>query len=64
LTIDPVFPPPPIEELVTLTKKLMLPDNLIESNKFELIFDEVEEGKDLKPLLSTTPDVKIYEVEE
>ena len=42
----------------------MLPDNLIESNKFELIFDEVEEGKDLKPLLSTTPEVKIFEVEE
>lgn len=44
---------------MTLTKKLMLPDNLIETNKFELIFDEVEEGRELKSLLSTTPEVKI-----
>ena len=38
----------------------MLPDNPIENNKFELIFDEVEEGKELKSLLSTTPEVKIF----
>jgi hypothetical protein len=53
--VDPVFPPPPVEELVALSKKLMLPDNLIETNKFELIFDEVDEMKELKPLLSATP---------
>ena len=45
IAIDPIFPPPSIEELTTLTKKLMLPDSPVETNKFELIFDEVEEGK-------------------
>ena len=60
VAIDPIFPPPSVEELITLTKKLMLPDNPIENNKFELIFDEVEEGKELKSLLSTTPEVKIF----
>lgn len=37
---------------------------MMESNKFELIFDEAEEGKDLKLLLSNAPDVKIYDIEE
>lgn len=60
VAIDPIFPPPSVEELITMTKKLMLPDNPIENNKFELIFDEVEEGKELKSLLSTTPEVKIF----
>ena len=41
VAIDPIFPPPSVEELITMTKKLMLPDNPIENNKFELIFDEV-----------------------
>ena len=60
VAIDPIFPPPSVEELITMTKKLMLPDNPIDNNKFELIFDEVEEGKELKSLLSTTPEVKIF----
>jgi hypothetical protein len=64
LVVDPVFPPPLVEELVNLSKKLLLPDNLIETNKFELIFDEVEEGRELRSLLSSTPEVKIVEVEE
>jgi hypothetical protein len=31
--------------MLALSKKLVLPENLMENNKFELIFDEVEEGK-------------------
>lgn len=45
IVIDPIYPPPPIEELVNMSKKLFLPENPLENNKFELIFDEVEEGK-------------------
>lgn len=29
-----------------------------------MIFDEVEEGKELKALLTNTPEVKIYDIEE
>jgi hypothetical protein len=43
--IDPIYPPPPIEDLISMSKKLVLPENPLENNKFELIFDEVEEGK-------------------
>lgn len=42
IAVDPIFPPPPIEELITFSKKMMLPDSMIENTKFELIFDEVE----------------------
>lgn len=53
--VDPIFPPPAIEELVSLGKRLTLPENLLENNKFELIFDEAEEGRELKMLLSSAP---------
>jgi hypothetical protein len=39
-----VFPPPPLAELIKMTKKLILPESPLENNKFELVFDEVEEG--------------------
>ena len=42
-----MFPPPHW----TASKKHLLPDNLLENNKFELIFDEMEEGLGLKNLL-------------
>ena len=45
IVIDPVYPPPPIEELINMSRKLVLPENPLENNKFELIFDEVEEVK-------------------
>lgn len=64
LFVDPIFPPPDIEEIVSYTKKLCLNDNMMENNKFELIFDEAEEGKELKQLLCDAPDVKIYDIEE
>ena len=43
--VDPLFPPPPLEEIAKLTKKIIIPDNPIDNSKFELIFDETEEGK-------------------
>lgn len=44
IAVDPIFPPPDIEEIVGCNKKLVLTENLFENNKFELIFDEAEEG--------------------
>jgi hypothetical protein len=62
--IDPLFPPPEIEEIAGYSKKLSLSDNMMESNKFELIFDEAEEGGELKQLLGDAEGVKIYDIEE
>ena len=38
ISIDPLFPPP---QNWPFTKYSLIPDNIIESNKFELIFDEI-----------------------
>jgi hypothetical protein len=48
--IDPLFPPPDIEEIAGYSKKLCLSDNMMENNRFELIFDEAEDGSELKQL--------------
>jgi len=47
--LDPLFPPPnwPI------TKKNFVPENLIENNKFELVFDETQDGPSLKHVLKS-----------
>jgi hypothetical protein len=37
---------------------------MMDNNKFELIFDEAEEGTELKKLLGDAPTVKIYDIEE
>ena len=42
-----MFPPPNWPA----SKKHLLPDNLLENNKFELVFDEIEDGTNLKNLL-------------
>lgn len=42
-----MYPPP----TWMLTKKQMLPENLMENNKFELVFDEVEDGPALRSIL-------------
>lgn len=39
IAIDTIFPPPPIEDW-SINKKLFTNDNVLESNKFELLFDE------------------------
>lgn len=46
------------------SKKIALPDSPLEGNKFELVFDEVEEGAELKMILRNAPDVQIYNIEE
>lgn len=50
LTIDPMFPPPHTDNP---SKKQALPDNPLENNKFELVFDETEEGHILKSTLES-----------
>lgn len=46
--IDPMFPPPNWPN----SKKHLLPDNMLETNKFELIFDEEESGPYLRNVLN------------
>ena len=55
LTIDPLFPPP---QNWPNPKKGMMVDNLFENNKWELIFDEIEDGPALKSLQQN--DGKVY----
>lgn len=62
--MDPIFPPPPLPEIAKLAKKIVMPENSIDSNKFELVFDETEEGPELKNLLTNCPEVQIYNIEE
>lgn len=40
IAVDPVFPPPSF----TNPKKLPANENYLETNKFEIIFDEIEDG--------------------
>ncbi len=37
--LDPLFPPPCVGNWPNL-KKHLIPDNILDNNKFELIFDE------------------------
>eukprot|EP01017_Pseudomicrothorax_dubius_P009264 TRINITY_DN13114_c0_g2_i1.p1 TRINITY_DN13114_c0_g2~~TRINITY_DN13114_c0_g2_i1.p1 ORF type:complete len:1000 (+),score=219.17 TRINITY_DN13114_c0_g2_i1:100-3099(+) len=63
IAIDPIFPPP----LWSQSKKHLLPDNVFDNNKFELIFDEEESGPYLRNLLNLNnqPNMEeIYEIEE
>ncbi|CAD8205623.1 unnamed protein product [Paramecium pentaurelia] len=46
IAIDPIFPPPYFEEWPQ-NKKLFIPDNVLENNRFELIFDELIEKKSM-----------------
>ena len=41
--------------MAKVTKKIILPDNPIDSNKFELIFDESEEINELKTIIKSAP---------
>ncbi len=48
VAIDPIFPPPNYPK----SKKHMIPENIYENNKFELCFDELVEGEQLRRTLS------------
>jgi len=43
IAVDPIFNPPNYQEW-NINKKHLVPDNLIENNRFELIFDELSDG--------------------
>lgn len=46
IAVDPMFPPPNWSK----NKPKMIPDNLLENNKFELFFDELLDGPYLRSL--------------
>ncbi len=54
--MDPIFPPP---IHWPNTKKHMAPDNVLENNKFELIFDEIVDGPPLKLLYHNSNNCKL-----
>lgn len=41
--MDPIFPPPDFSKW-SGSKKEYVPDNLLQNNRFELIFDELVDG--------------------
>jgi hypothetical protein len=47
IAIDPIFPPPEVSHW-SHNRKESLPENMFESNKFELIFDELKSGNSIK----------------
>ena len=49
VALDPVFPPP-TKVNWTNTKKHLIPDSAFVNNKFEMVFDECTEGKQLRQL--------------
>lgn len=52
IAIDPILTPPGIEDWPG-NKRQYCPDGLVESNKFELIYDEFYEGYNLRNLMQS-----------
>lgn len=46
IAVDPIFPPPNFPK----SRKHLVPENIYESNKFELIFDEIVDSAKLSHL--------------
>lgn len=63
VAVDPIFPPPGQAYLLNLPRTFV-PDNILEVNRFQLVFDQVQEGKELKSILTNTAQVDIYDIEE
>ncbi|KRX00299.1 hypothetical protein PPERSA_10798 [Pseudocohnilembus persalinus] len=67
IAIDPILTPPVLEDW-PVNKKFQSPDNLLENNKFELIFNEFYEGKKLQQIMSTVQNQlsydQIYQIQE
>lgn len=63
ICIDPLFPPP---ECWQTGKKLYFGDNPLAENKFELIFDEFDDGQEIQKLYSGINflDEKMGKIEE
>lgn len=51
IAVDPMYPPPNWPK----NKKKLVPESIYESNKFEIFFDELVEGPELRQLLSEKP---------
>ena len=49
IAVDPIFPPPEYSKWMP-GKKDNIPENLFKNNCFDLIFDELQEGLELKKL--------------
>jgi hypothetical protein len=47
IAIDPIFPPPEASKW-TGGKSYKIPESILEANRFELIFDELVDGKNIK----------------
>ena len=47
IAIDPIFPPPDISQW-NGGKKETIPEKFLENNRYELIFDELSDGLELK----------------
>jgi hypothetical protein len=62
VTLDSQFPMPALAEF-PLNKKPQLPENVFESNKFELVFDEVEEFQEISKLAYGSS-IEIYNIRE
>lgn len=61
IAVDPVFPPPNSSKINT--KHKTIPENVLENNKFELIFDEERDRPALSTLMQNA-DQLIIEIDE
>ncbi|CAD8137006.1 unnamed protein product [Paramecium pentaurelia] len=65
LSIDTLIPPPEQSQWPPNKKHLLFYDNMLENNRFQLIFDEREDGQELKVLYSNQlNDDQIDEMDE
>jgi hypothetical protein len=49
IAVDPLFPPPPLSTKIN-TKYTSIPENILQDNKFELIFDQERDARPLKDI--------------
>ena len=61
IAVDPIFPPPNSSKINT--KHKVIPEAIMENNKFELIFDEERDTKQLQNIMKNA-DQLIIEIDE
>ena len=52
IAVDPIYPPPDFSKW-SGSKKEYIPENVLQTNRFELIFDELIDGKNLNNIKNT-----------
>jgi hypothetical protein len=57
IALDPLFPPPSV---VNSDYKYSIPENTLHYNKFELVFDEDRDGRELKRVYRNSNISKYY----